>query len=163
MKILLTRDIPPRAAIAVIALALLATVVSGREKPDLAEEAEATPARAAARAAAPEAAPELDPTRLKRARTDQAIADLFASSAPAAGAEAGQSTPRPSAPPLPFQYVAKIIDGSSTNVYVMHGEDHYSVKPGLVIDRNYKVEKVTETAVTFTFLPLGTRQVLSLN
>lgn len=161
MKILLTRDIPPRAAIAVIALALLATVVSGREKPDLAEEA--APARAAAQAAAPEAAPELDPARLKRARTDQAIADLFASPAPAAGAEAGQSAPRPSAPPLPFQYVAKIIDGDSTNVYVMHGEDHYSVKPGLVIDRNYKVEKVTETAVTFTFLPLGTRQVLSLN
>ena len=161
MKTLLTRDIPPRAAFAVIALALLATVVSGREKPDLAEEA--APARAAAQAAAPEAAPELDPARLKRARTDQAIADLFASPAPAAGAEAGQSAPRPSAPPLPFQYVAKIIDGDSTNVYVMHGEDHYSVKPGLVIDRNSKVEKVTETAVTFTFLPLGTRQVLSLN
>ena len=161
MKTLLTRDIPPRAALAVISLALLATVVSGREKPDLAEEA--APARTAAQAAAPEAALDLDPARLKRARTDQAIADLFASPAPGAGGEAGQSAPRPSAPPLPFQYVAKIIDGDSTNVYVMHGEDHYSVKPGLVIDRNYKVEKVTETAVTFTFLPLGTRQVLSLN
>ncbi len=160
MKKLLARDISPRTALAVIALALAATVVSGREKPDLAEEAEATPARAA-RAAAPEAAPELDPARLKRTRTDQAIADLFASPPPAEAQ--GQSAPRSSAPPLPFQYVAKIIDGDATQVYVMLGEDHYSVKPGLVIDRNYRVEKITETAITFTFLPLGTRQVLSLN
>jgi hypothetical protein len=159
MKILLTRDIPPRAALAVITLALLATVVSGREKPDLAEET--APARAAARAAAPEAVPDLDPAQLKRSRTDQAIADLFASPAPAA--EGVQPAARASAPPLPFQYVAKIVDGDRTNVYVMLGEDNYSVKPGLVIDRNYKVEKVTETAVTFTYLPLGTRQVLSLN
>jgi hypothetical protein len=161
MKKLLARDISPRAALAVIALALAATVVSGREKPDLAEPAD-TPARAAARAAAPEAAPELDPARLKRTRTDQAIADLFASPPPAE-AQGGQSAPRTSAPPLPFQYVAKIIDGGATHVYVMLGEDHYSVKPGLVIDRNYKVEKITETAITFTYLPLGTRQVLSLN
>lgn len=161
MKTLLTRDIPTRAALAVISLALLATVVSGREKPDLAEEA--APARAAAPAAAPEAALELDPARLKRSRTDQAIADLFAAPPPAGEPASAQSAPRASAPPLPFQYVAKIIDGDGTKVYVMLGEDHYSVKPGLVIDRNYKVEKVTETAVTFTFLPLGTRQVLSLN
>ena len=159
MKTLLTRDIPPRAALAVIVLALLATVVSGREKPDLSEDA--APARAPVQVAAVEAAPDLDPARLKRSRTDQAVADLFASPAPAA--EPGQPAPRPTAPALPFQYVAKIIDGGNTTVYVLHGEDHYGVKPGLVIDRNYRVEKVTETAVTFTYLPLGTRQVLSLN
>ena len=157
-KILLTRDIPPRAALAVIVLALLATVVSGREKPDLSEDA--APARAPVQVAAVEA-PELDPARLRRARTDQAIADLFASPAPAP--EAGQPAARASAPPLPFQYVARITDGGNTTVYVLHGEDHYGVKPGLVIDRSYRVEKVTETAVTFTYLPLGTRQVLSLN
>ena len=159
MKTLLTRDIPPRAALAVIVLALLATVVSGREKPDLSEDT--APARAPVRLAAVEAAPELDPARLKRSRTDKAIADLFAAPAPAA--DAGQPAPRASAPPLPFQYVARIVDGGNTTVYVMLGEDHYGVKPGLVIDRNYRVEKVTETAVTFTYLPLGTRQVLSLN
>ena len=159
MKRLLTRDIPPRAALAVIVLALLATVVSGREKPDL--SGDAAPARAPIQGAAVEPALELEPARLKRPRTDQAVADLFASPAPAP--QAGQPAPQATAPALPFQYVAKIIDGGNTTVYVMHGEDHYGVKPGLVIDRIYKVEKVTETAVTFTFLPLGTRQVLSLN
>jgi hypothetical protein len=165
MKTLLTRDIPPRAALAVVALALAATVVSGREKPDLAPEAapaSAPPRAAAAPAAAAEATPDLDPARLQRTRTDQAIADLFA--APAASApEASAPAPRPSAPPLPFQFVARIVDGGNTSVYVMLGEDNYSVKPGLVIDRNYRVEQVTESAVTFTYLPMGTRQVLSLN
>jgi hypothetical protein len=157
MKIM-TRDIPPRAALAVIVLALLATVVSGREKPDLVEDA--APARAPVQVAAIDAAPELDPARLKRSRTGEAVADLFAP--PPAPADGGQPAPRASAPPLPFQYLARITDGGNTTIYVMQGEDHYGVKPGLVIN-NYRVEKVTETAVTFTYLPLGTRQVLSLN
>lgn len=159
MKNLLARDISPRAALAVVVLALIATVVSGREKPDPA--AEAAPARAAAPVPSAEAMPDLDPTRLQRPKTDQAIADLFAAPAPA---PAPSDAPAPaSAPPLPFQFVARIVDGDNTTVYVMLGEDNYSVKPGLVIDRNYRVEKVTDAAVTFTYLPMGTRQVLSLN
>jgi hypothetical protein len=35
------------------------------------------------------------------------------------------------------------------------------VEPGLTID-TYRVEQVTDTAITFVFLPLGTRQVLEL-
>lgn len=159
MKSLLARDIPPRAALAVVALALLATVVSGREKPDLTQEP--VPARRAAPAATADAVPELDPARLRRSGTDQAIADLFAAPPPAA--EGGQAAPRPSTPPLPFQFVARIIDGDRTSTYVMLGEDHYDVKPGLVINGNYRVEKVTAAAVTFTYLPMGTRQVLNLD
>lgn len=159
MKKILTRDIPPRAALAVIVLALLATVVSGREKPDSGEEA--APARAPVRVAAVEAVPELDLARLQRSRTEQAIADVFAPPPPPASA--GQPEARPSAPPLPFQFVARITDEGKTTTYVMLGEDNYSVKPGLVIGGNYRVEKVTGAAVTFTYLPLGTRQVLSLN
>jgi hypothetical protein len=161
MKSLLNLDISPRTACAVAALALAASVVSGREKADLSQET--APARAAAApAASADAAPELDPARLQRPRTEQAIADLFAAP-PAQAPEAGPAAPRPSAPPLPFQFVARIVDGGNTTVYVTLGEDSYSVKPGLLIDRNYRVEKVTESAVTFTYLPMGTRQVLSLN
>lgn len=161
MKSLLNQRISPRAALAVAALALAASMVSGREKPDLTEEP--TPAPAVAPAAREAAAPDLDPARLQRPGTDRAVADLFAPTPAPAPASEGQGAPRPSAPPLPFQFVARIIDGGNTSVYVMLGEDHYTARPGLVIDRNYRVEKVTDTAVTFTYLPLGTRQVLSLN
>ena len=170
MKTLLMKDIPPRAALAVVALALLATVVSGHEKQDLSQEsvpaASATSATTAATANAPtpaagESVPDLDPAGLKRLRTDKAIADLFA--APRAPEAEPQSAPRRSAPPLPFQFVARIVDGGNTSVYVTLGEDNYSVKPGLVIADQYRVEKVTDSAVTFIYLPMGTRQELSLN
>jgi hypothetical protein len=159
MKNFLSRDIPPRAALAVVVLALLATVVSGREKPDV--RAAALPAQADAPGAAAPAVPELDPARLQRLRTDKEITDLFA--APRGPEQQAQDAPRRTAPPLPFQFVARIVDGGNTAIYVTLGEDNYSVKPGLVIGDNYRVEKVTDTAVTFTYLPMGTRQELSLN
>ena len=160
MKSLLSRKISPRTALAVAALALLASVVSGREKRDLAPDP-APAARIAAPAPAPAPTLDFDPEKLARPRSQEPIADLFAppaSKAPSA-APAAPGAP-PSAPPLPFRYVAKIIDGDRTAVFLMNGNDHYNVQPGQVIDKTYKVERVTETAVTFTYLPLGTRQTL---
>ncbi len=159
MKSLLTRNVPPRAALAVIALVLLATVVSGREKRDLAAEPEAAPGARVAAPASPAAAPlDLDLERLQRPRTGEAIADLFAPTPEPA--QAAEPRAAPAAPPLPFRYLAKIVDGEDTAVFLMNGNDHYNVKPGQIIDKTYKVERVTENAVTFTYLPLGTRQIL---
>lgn len=159
MKSLLTRKVSPRAALAVAALALLASVVSGREKRDLAPDP-APAARVAAAAAAPAPTVDFDPEKLARPRSQEPIADLFAPPPSAAPAAQAVAEAPPSAPPLPFRYIAKIIDGDRTAVFLMNGEDHYNVQPGQVIDKTYKVERVTETAVTFTYLPLGTRQVL---
>jgi hypothetical protein len=160
LKSLLTRNVSPRAAVAVAALALLASVVSGREKRDLAPDP-APAARISAPAAASAPAVDFDPQKLARTRSQEPVADLFApppAAAPAAPA-AAERAPR-AAPPLPFRYIAKIIDGDHTAVFLMNGDDHYNVQPGQVIDKTYKVERITETAVTFTYLPLGTRQVL---
>jgi hypothetical protein len=163
MKSLLTRNISPRAALAVVVLVLLASVVSGREKRDLKPEPEPA-ARITAPARATESPADLDLEKLNRPRRQEAITDLFAPPPAASAASAApapvQAATRPTAPPLPFRYLAKIIDGDHTAVFLMNGEDHYNVKPGQVIDKTYKVERVTETAVTFTYLPLGTRQVL---
>jgi hypothetical protein len=160
MKSLLTRNVSPRAALAVAALALLASVVSGREKRDLAADP-APAARIAAAAAVPAPAVDLDPEKLARPKSQEPIADLFAPPPAPVAAAPGRAEEAPrSAPPLPFRYVAKIIDGDQTSVFLMNGNDHYNVHPGQVIDKTYKVERVTETAVTFTYIPLGTRQVL---
>ena len=160
MKPLLGRNVSPRAAVAVLALALLASVVSGREKRDLPPEPAAV-VRAAAPAAASAPVAEFDPHQLARTRSQEPIADLFAPpQASAPGRQAGTEAAPSSAPPLPFRYVAKIIDGDRTAVFLMNGDDHYQVQPGQVIDKTYKIERITETAVTFTYLPLGTRQVL---
>jgi hypothetical protein len=65
-------------------------------------------------------------------------------------------------PALPFSYLGKMVDGDKITVFVVRGEEHYSLAAGLVIDETYKVERVTDTAVTFVFLPRGTRQVLAV-
>lgn len=159
MKLPRIRDLPPRAVLAVLALALIASVVSGREKRDLTPEP-APAAKAAVRVAAADAAPNFDPGKLKRPTADTAITDLFApdpGSAPSA--ERAQSAP-PSAPPLPFRYLGKIIDGDQTAVFLIRGNDHYSITAGQLIDRTYRIERITDTAITITYLPLGTRQIL---
>lgn len=167
MKSLLTRDIPPRAALAVVALVLFATVVTGREAyspPPVA----APEARPVARAAAPEAVPDLDLEKLKRPRGEEAIANLFAPrevALPAAsivGKGGPAAPPVPTAPPLPFQYLGHVIDGDRLSVFLARGEDSYSVEAGQTIEGRYRVETITDTAVTFTYLPMGKRQVLAV-
>lgn len=162
MKALLKKDIPPRAALAVIALVLFASVVTGREKP--APAASPPPlAGPAAPGALLDAAADLDLNQLKRERKDEAIVNLFAP-ATVASSEATQpaAPPAPVAPPLPFVYLARIIDGDQTKLFVARGDEPYLVEPGQTIAGQYKIERVAADAVTFIYLPLRTRQVLAV-
>ena len=69
---------------------------------------------------------------------------------------------RRGAPPLPFVYLGQMIDEGKTTVFVTSGEDHYGLAAGLIIDDSYKVERITETQVTFLYLPSRQRQVLAV-
>jgi hypothetical protein len=156
----LTLKIPPRAALAAAALVFIASLVSGREQADT-----APPARPAERAAPVESLACVDIAKLKRSGQPGAVNDVLAARSLAAPAPAASGAPNPAAAPtapaLPFRYLGKMNDGEKTLVFVGRGEEHYSVEPGLTID-TYRVEQVTDTAITFVFLPLGTRQVLEL-
>jgi hypothetical protein len=170
MTSLLTRDIPPRAALAVVALVLFASVVTGREAPHSAAAVTDRPRPLTVGSPADPIA-DLDLERLKRPpNEEQKIANLFATRGPApsppSSSVVGGAEPAapaaPVAPPLPFRYLGRIIDGSTTAVFLARGEDNYSVEPGQMIDNQYRVEQVTDNAVTFTYLPMGARQVLSV-
>jgi hypothetical protein len=170
MTSLLTRDIPPRAALAVVALVLFASVVTGREAPNSAATVTEKPRPLIAGAPA-ESIADLDLERLKRpSKEEQAIANLFATrtvapplpSSSVVGNAGPAAPPAPMVPPLPFRYLGKIIDGEKTAVFLARGEDNYSVEPGQMVDSQYRVEQVTDNTVTFTYLPLGIRQVMSV-
>jgi hypothetical protein len=116
-----------------------------------------------------QSAPELDVRELKRERNPAEVTDLFAPRKPRvavvpapANSEPAPQAPPPSAPPLPFIYLGKLVDGDKLEIFVARGEDHYSVEKGKTIDSRYRVEKVTASAVTFIYLPLGTRQTLPI-
>lgn len=155
-----------RIGVPVAALALVASVVVGRERP-------AGPVvEAAARVQPKRQAEDLDLTKLFRNEEGQEgrpAVDPFArrSFGPqqqAAAAEKPASPP--AAPPLPFRYVGKLIEDGRLQVFLSRGEDSFSVSPagkrGQKLDHDYRVDQVSETKIVFTYLPLKTKQVLDI-
>ncbi|MGQ0750117.1 MAG: hypothetical protein ACT4PS_06240 [Betaproteobacteria bacterium] len=156
-----------RLTLAIIALTLVASVVLGRET---------TPRPTVVALAAPrgnqtapsEPMPDLDLQRLNRMRTNDEVTDLFAPRTPALPAAPRTADseppppPAPRAPPLPFTYLGKLIDGDKREVFIAHGDEHYSVEKDKTIGGEYRVESVTANAISFIYLPLGIRQKLSI-
>ncbi|HXU41107.1 MAG TPA: hypothetical protein VN675_02195 [Burkholderiales bacterium] len=138
--------------LSIAVLALLASVVAGRERPSVAM---AQPAEQLARSidlsqlerAAPGSAPASDPFAPKSFAPEQA-------QQPAARA-------RPEAPPLPFRYLGKLIEDGKLSVFLANGGESLSVTAGTRIG-DYRVDKVTESEIQFTYLPLKTKQSLPL-
>jgi len=140
--------------LALTLLALLASVVAGRERPAsiAAEPATRIDARV-----------DIDLSRLERAAPGAAPgADPFApkSFAPAQ-AQPQAARARPEAPALPFRYLGKLIEDGKLSVFLANGAESLSVAAGDRIG-DYRVDKVTESEVQFTYLPLKTKQSLPL-
>ncbi|HEX2648641.1 MAG TPA: hypothetical protein VHN19_01740 [Burkholderiales bacterium] len=155
---LLTRDIPPRAAAAVVALALVASVVAGREKPsqELIEVQKPLQQKLENEA-------ELDVDKLRRQLPQPGEADPFAPRSFAPAPKVAHAAPaKPTAPPLPFTYLGKVVDGGKTSIFVARGDENYSLEPGQTIGGTYRVDRITDSDVTFTYLPMKTRQTLRI-
>ena len=137
--------------LAVAVLALLASVVAGRERPTISMIEPARPAEG------------IDLSKLERAAPGAAPgADPFAprSFAPAqASPQAARA--KPEAPALPFRYLGKLIEDGKLSVFLTNGAESLTVAAGDRIGE-YRVDKVTESEVQFTYLPLKTKQSLPL-
>jgi len=136
--------------LAVTTLALLASVVAGREKPSIA-------------AAAEPAVRSLDLSKLERPAPGTApAADPFA---PKSFAPQQEQQPvaqaKPEAPALPFRYLGKLIEDGKLSVFLANGAESVTAVAGERIG-DYRVDAVTENEVRFTYLPLKTKQSLPL-
>jgi hypothetical protein len=69
--------------------------------------------------------------------------------------------PPPQAPPVPFTYLGKMIDGEKMTVFLARQDRNYVVRPGDTLDGAYRVEAIEEEGLALTYLPLGTRQTLA--
>lgn len=82
----------------------------------------------------------------------------------------------PKAPPLPFQYMGKLVDSeSSVNsggatspatpkkvvVYLVRGNETFSVSPGDAIDASYQFVGFEGDTLVFKYIPLSERQTLA--
>jgi hypothetical protein len=68
----------------------------------------------------------------------------------------------PQAPPLPFAYLGKLVDGGQTTVFLATPDRNYIVRAGDTLDGRYRVEKIEEDRLALTYLPLDTQQTLPL-
>ena len=126
--------------------------------------------RAEALAAEAARIPELDLGRLTERAPLEAAADLFHTrSWNALAAEEARSNappppppPAPQAPPLPFAFLGKLIDGEQVTVFLTDGTRNWVVRAGDTIEGGYRVEAIGAGTMTLTYLALGIAQELAI-
>ena len=69
--------------------------------------------------------------------------------------------PPPSAPPLPFTYMGKLVEGDEVSVFLTHGSRNLVVHAGDTIDSKYRVDHIADSTMTLTYLPLDQQQTLA--
>jgi hypothetical protein len=143
------------AAIIAAAVTVVAGVVAGRERPSL-EVIHERPK--------PVADDGIDLAKLQRPEATVPQNDPFARNFGQPKPAQVSSAPvveKPVAPPLPFQYFGRLTENGKTEVFVMRGEELLAISPGQTIG-DYRVEQVAEAGISFTYLPLKTKQTLDL-
>lgn len=166
----------------IYALAMVATVLAMRGIGGAEQSSDvAAPAKpvdrvvVAARDGTPsprETAPELDVARLGARTSSASRTDLFSATdwdRKAHEEELRRNPPKalppppPQAPPLPFRYLGKMIEDGRTTAFIVSGERNLIVREGDTLQDVYRVERIEEQSMTFTYLPLKQTQVLSFN
>ena len=148
-----------RIGITIGAVVLVVGVVAGRERPtvDLIQERTTQVARAD------------DGIDLEKLRRNEAAAPQndpfaqknFGAEQRPAAPQAAARVEKPTAPPLPFRYFGRLTEKGRTEVYVMRGDELLAVAAGQNIGE-YRVDKVSDSSIAFTYLPLKTTQTLEL-
>jgi hypothetical protein len=92
------------------------------------------------------------------ARAQAPFAALSVSPAPAVSPARAAAA----APPLPFRYIGRMRANGKLEVLLMRGTKVYSIGRGGEIDGEYRVDRITESTISFTYLPLKTKQDMNL-
>jgi len=143
------------AAIVAAAVTVAAGVVAGRERPTI----ELIQDKFSATRVADDG---IDLGKLQRPESadpqSEPVARNFGQQTPAQVANAAD---KPAVPPLPFRYFGRLTENGKTEVFVMRGDDLLTIHPGQKIGE-YRVDKIADAAISFTYLPLKMKQTLDL-
>lgn len=138
------------------------------------------------RARASDARPTTSPTTSSRRETagDPAILELLPRESLIGGARAGGPVdglfhaqswtpppppppkplppPPPTAPPLPFTFLGKKLEGSEWEVYLGRGENILIVRQKTTVEGTYRVDSIAPPTLSLTYLPLNQQQTLTI-
>lgn len=70
--------------------------------------------------------------------------------------------PPPAAPPLPFAYVGKKLEGGQWTVFLSRQDRSYVVHVNDALDGEYRVVSISPVIMELLYLPLNEKQTLSL-
>lgn len=73
-----------------------------------------------------------------------------------------QPAPPPVAPPLPYTFLGKKLEGDAWEVFLAKGEQTFVARASQVIENDWRVDKIAPPTLTLTYLPLGLPQTLSI-
>ena len=104
---------------------------------------------------------QLELDRLERRKFSSQAGDLFSPKSWMPPPSSDTKAAPPSAPPLMFKYLGKVTEGDETRVFLSLAEHNYIVKPGETINNQYRMDEVTHHTITFTYIPLNAKQMLS--
>lgn len=68
----------------------------------------------------------------------------------------------PMAPPPPFVYLGNKLEAGRWEAYLARGEEVFIVRRGTRLEKDYRVQAITPSAVTLIYLPLQQSQTLSI-
>ena len=68
----------------------------------------------------------------------------------------------PVAPPLPFVYLGKKIEGNVWEVYLSRAEQTFIARVGQTLDGSYRVDSIAPPSLVLTYLPLDQSQTLPI-
>jgi len=69
--------------------------------------------------------------------------------------------PKPQAPPLPFTYLGKMVEGDQTVIFLSARDRNYVARVGETLDGVWRVESIGEQDMSFDYVPLRMKQRLS--
>jgi hypothetical protein len=95
-----------------------------------------------------------------RGRFESPQVDVFASRSWQPPPPPPPKAQAPTAPPLPFLYLGKVLEEGAVMVFLAQGARTFLAHKGDVL-LDYKVEEITPARMTLVYLPLNEKQYLT--
>lgn len=104
-----------------------------------------------------------EPTLPGRTFLGESRTGLFASHSwqpPAPKSSAVLAPVAPAAPPMPYRFAGKLVQGGQHSVLLAKGDRVFPIKQGETLDGEYRVEAIEESQITLIYMPLGKKEVI---
>jgi len=69
---------------------------------------------------------------------------------------------KPTAPPLPFTYIGKLMEGKEIKIFLMNGQALHIVSEGDKVGQDYQLTHVGDEQLSWLYLPLSIAQKMSI-